>query len=211
MHKSNTSELALETLIQKALTGHNISETKADTTSGNIVSDCREQYLTGNRYYVGDPQDFKMKDALLNSIDLSTYGLERVKLNTSIELDSSESELDPQNPNSRGAHSGDEDKDPLDLIIKSFNERYFQGWDATPEEQRVKFVNIAKHIQAHPDFKAKILNNSDSQTKELAFAKIFDDVINKQRKNELDLYRLMTQDAGFKQAMQDTIKRILGA
>lgn len=150
-------------------------------------------------------------DALLNSIDLSTYGLERVKLNTSIELDSSESELDPQNPNSRGAHSGDEDKDPLDLIIKSFNERYFQGWDATPEEQRVKFVNIAKHIQAHPDFKSKILDNSDSQTKELAFAKIFDDVINKQRKNELDLYRLMTQDAGFKQAMQDTIKRILGA
>lgn len=150
-------------------------------------------------------------DELLNSIDLSTYGLERVKLNNSIGLDSSETEVDPQNSNPRGAHGGDEDKDPLDLIIQSFNERYFQGWNATPEEQRVKFINIAKHIQAHPDYKTKILDNSDSQTKELAFIKIFDDVINKQRKTELDLYRLMTQDAGFKQAMQDTIKRILGA
>lgn len=63
MHKSNTSELALETLIQKALTGHNISETKADTTSGKVF-DCREQYLTGNRYYVGDPQDFNMEYAV---------------------------------------------------------------------------------------------------------------------------------------------------
>lgn len=150
-------------------------------------------------------------DELLNSIDLSTYGLERVKLNNSIGLDSSETEVDPQNSNPRGAHGGDEDKDPLDMIIQSFNERYFQGWDATPEEQRVKFINIAKHIQAHPDYKTKILENADSQTKELAFIKIFDDVINKQRKTELDLYRLMTQDAGFKQAMQDTIKRILGA
>jgi type I restriction enzyme R subunit len=33
----------------------------------------------------------------------------------------------------------------------------------------------------------------------------------KQRKNELDLYRLMTKDEAFKQAMQDTIKRILAA
>jgi hypothetical protein len=31
---------------------------------------------------------------------LSTYGLERVKLNESIILDASETELDPQNPKS---------------------------------------------------------------------------------------------------------------
>ncbi len=42
-------------------------------------------------------------DELLNSVDLSTYGLERVMLNTSIGLDSNETELDPQNPNPRGA------------------------------------------------------------------------------------------------------------
>ncbi|WP_227990707.1 hypothetical protein [Flavisolibacter ginsenosidimutans] len=49
-------------------------------------------------------------DELLNSVDLSTYGLERVKLNASIGLDASETELDPQNPNPRGAHGTEEER-----------------------------------------------------------------------------------------------------
>ena len=56
-------------------------------------------------------------DEILNSVDLSTYGLERVKLNTTIELDATETELDPQNPNPRGAHGTDEQVDPLDRLI----------------------------------------------------------------------------------------------
>jgi len=87
-------------------------------------------------------------DELLNSVDLSTYGLQRVKLNNTIELDATETELDPQNPNPRGTHSNGVDEDPLDLIIKSFNERWFQGWEATPEEQRVKFINLAQSMKA---------------------------------------------------------------
>ncbi|MCK9562639.1 MAG: DEAD/DEAH box helicase family protein [Bacteroidales bacterium] len=51
-------------------------------------------------------------DELLESVDLSTYALERTKLNHAIGLDDSEAELDPQNPNPRGAHGGDEEKDP---------------------------------------------------------------------------------------------------
>ena len=148
-------------------------------------------------------------DGLLNSVDLSTYGLERVKLNTSIGLDASESEVDPQNPNPRGAHGGESEKDELDLIIKSFNERWFQGWEATPDEQRAKFVNLAQKMKEHSDFKEKYADNSDVQNREIAFSKIFDDVMGKQRKNELDLYRLVSQDEGFKTAMQDTIKRML--
>lgn len=150
-------------------------------------------------------------DELLNSVDLSTYGLERVKLNSSIGLDASETEVDPQNPNPRGAHGSDVDEDPLDLIIKSFNERWFQGWDATPEEQRVRFVNLAQSMRAHPDFKEKYAENMDSQNRDIAFKKIFEEVMSKQRKTELDLYRLMWQDEAFKQAMQDTIKRMLAA
>jgi type I restriction enzyme, R subunit len=150
-------------------------------------------------------------DELLNSVDLSTYGLERVKLNSNIGLDASETEVDPQNPNPRGAHGGGEEHDPLDLIIKSFNERWFQGWEATPEEQRVKFVNIAQSMKAHPDFKKKFQENTDMQNREIAFRKIFEEVMSKQRKNELDLYRLMTNDDAFKQALQDTIKRMLAA
>jgi type I restriction enzyme R subunit len=148
-------------------------------------------------------------DSLLNSVDLSTYGLERVKLNVSIGLDSTETEVDPQNPNPRGAHGDGAEKDELDLIIKSFNERWFQGWEATPDEQRAKFVNLAQKMKEHNDFKEKYANNADVQNREIAFSKIFDEVMGRQRKNELDLYRLISQDEGFKIAMQDTIKRML--
>ncbi|HQO32128.1 MAG TPA: hypothetical protein PK534_07980, partial [Chitinophagales bacterium] len=106
---------------------------------------------------------------------------------------------------------GTDDKDELDMIIRSFNERWFQGWEATPEEQRVKFINLAQRMKEHPDYKEKYQENADAQNREIAFAKIFDDVMGKQRKNELDLYRLLSQDESFKIAMQDTLKRILRA
>ena len=147
-------------------------------------------------------------DELLNSVDLSTYGLERVKLNYSIGLDDSETEVDPQNPNPRGAHGSEEEKDPLELIIKSFNERWFQGWEATPEDQRVKFISLTKSIQAHPDFQTKVAENTDEQNKDLAFRRILDDVMSKQRKQELDLYRLYAKDPSFYQAFFDTMKRM---
>ena len=57
--------------------------------------------------------DIDALDELLSSIDLSTYGLERVRLNETIGLDDSESIVDPQNPNPRGAHGKDEDLDPF--------------------------------------------------------------------------------------------------
>ncbi len=150
-------------------------------------------------------------DGLLNSVDLSTYGLERVKLNTSIVLDANETVVDPQNPNPRAAHGGDSDKDELDLIIKSFNERWFQGWEATPDEQRAKFINLAQKMKEHNDFKDKYAENQDFQTRDIAFLKIFDEVMSKQRKNELDLYRLIAQDESFKTSMIDTLKRMLRA
>jgi len=148
-------------------------------------------------------------DELLESVDLSSYGLQRVKLNHSIGLDDSESELDPQNPNVRGAHGGGEDHDPLDEIIKSFNERWFQGWSATPEEQRIKFVNIADNIKAHPDFEEKYKNNQDVHNRELAFQKIFEEVMLKNRRNELELYKLLAHDDAFKAAMQQSLKRVV--
>ena len=148
-------------------------------------------------------------DELLNSVDLSTYGLERVKLNTAIGLDESITELDPQNPNPRGAHSKGDESDPLDLIIQSFNEKWYQGWDATPEDQRIKFVNLSKNIMAHPDFEMKVKDNMDSQNQDLALRKILDDVMSQQRKNELDLYRLYAKDDAFYQAFFDTMKRMV--
>ena len=158
---------------------------------------------------VKDP-NVDLLDELLNSVDLSTYGLERVRLNHAIGMDASESELDPQNPNPRGSHGGDSERDPLDEIIRNFNERWFQGWSATPEEQRVKFVNIADSIKAHPDFEEKYQNNQDTHNRELAFQKIFEDVMLKNRRNELELYKLLAGDAAFKAAMQQSLKQMVG-
>lgn len=149
-------------------------------------------------------------DELLESVDLSSYGLERVKLNHAIGLDASETEVDPQNPNPRGAHGGDEEKDPLDAIIESFNERWFQGWSATPEEQRIRFLNLADNIRAHPDFESKYKNNQDKQNRELAFQKIFEDVMLNNRRNELELYKLLANDPAFKAAMQKSLQQIVG-
>lgn len=159
---------------------------------------------------IADP-DKDQLDGLLNSVDLTSYGLERVKLNVHIGLDSAETEVDPQNANPRGAHGGDGEIHELDLIINSFNERWFQGWEATPEEQREKFVNLAQKMKNHPDYQEKYAGNTDIQNREIAFNKIFEDVMSKERKNELDLYRLLAKDDSFRLAMQDTLKRVLRA
>ena len=153
-------------------------------------------------------KDADLLDELLETVDLSTYGLERTKIGAKIGLDDSESELAPQNPNPRGVHSEGE-KDPLDEIVKNFNERWFKGWNATPQEQRVKLITIAQKMKEHPDYQEKYINNPDIQNRELAYAKIFADVMNQRRRDELELYKMIAQDEAFKVAMQDTVKRVL--
>lgn len=149
-------------------------------------------------------------DELLDSVDLSSYGLQRVKLNHSIELDATETELDPQNPNPRGGHGEGPQLDPLDEIIRSFNERWFQGWSATPEEQKVKFINIAESVRNHPDFEAKYENNPDPHNRELAFEKMLKEVMLSRRKDELELYKLFAGDSAFKSAWTQSMQRTVG-
>ncbi|MEZ4599654.1 MAG: DEAD/DEAH box helicase family protein [Syntrophotaleaceae bacterium] len=148
-------------------------------------------------------------DELLESVDLSTYGLERVKLKESIGLDESASEIDPQNPNARGVHGGDEPKDPLDEIIKAFNERWFAGWEATPEEQRVKFINIARHVFKNPNYQTQVVDNQDEQNSRLALEKLISQAVSQERKRELDLYKRYAQDPEFKRAFDASIMRLL--
>lgn len=157
---------------------------------------------------IQDP-DIDKIDELLDSVDLSSYGLQRVKLGHSVVLDESEAELDPQNPNPRGGHNPDEPKDPLDDIIRNFNERWFQGWSATPEEQKVKFINIAESIKEHPDFEEKYKNNPDPHSRELVFEKMVKDVMLKRRKDELELYKLFASDLAFKASWQESLRQLL--
>lgn len=157
---------------------------------------------------IEDP-DKDALDELLESVDLSSYGLQRSKLNHAIELDASESELDPQNPNPRGYRDGETQEDPLEEIIRGFNERWFHGWSTTPEEQRVKFLNIVNSVRAHPDFTEKYSDNTDPFSRNLAFEKIMKDVMLKRRKEELELYKLHAQDPSFKAALYQSIKDML--
>ena len=157
-----------------------------------------------------EDKDIDLLDKLLESVDLSTYGLERVKLNSSISLNDDESVVDPQNPNVRGAH-GQEEKDELENIINGFNEKWFQGWEATQEEQRVKFISLIDAVQKHQDFQIKYAQNTDDQNRDLAFKKIVDDEMSRRRKVDMDLYKMYAQDSSFNQAFMNALKQGLNA
>ncbi|UIJ38949.1 DEAD/DEAH box helicase family protein [Desulfobaculum bizertense] len=156
---------------------------------------------------VKNTEDDKI-DELLNSIDLSTYGLQRSKLSVKIELNSEESELLPQNPTPRGLHDGGE-QDPLDEIIKIFNEHNFDGWNATPEEQKIKIINIAKHVVDNPKYAEQIANNPDRQNSNIALRKLIKLAVNSERKRELDLYKNYANDKDFEQTINSMIAGIL--
>src|SRR5690606_20026077 len=123
-------------------------------------------------------------------------------------LDASDSELDPQNPNPRGYRDGEPEKDPLDELIRTFNERWFQGWRAAPEEQRGKFSNVGQSVRERPDYVEKVEANPDPFNKDLAFNRILQEVMLKRRKQELELYKLFAEP-GFKAAWSQSIKDAL--
>jgi type I restriction enzyme R subunit len=148
-------------------------------------------------------------DALLESVDLSTYALERVHLNEQIVLDAAPTELEPENPNPRGHYGGDEDESPLDEIIRHFNERWFSAWDATPEEQRVKLIKIMEHVQESPAYKAQVVDNPDEQNRDIALRSLIGAAVGKERKKDLDLYKNYAGDSDFRRSFEEAIIRIL--
>ncbi|WP_347219362.1 type I restriction endonuclease [Chryseobacterium sp.] len=152
-------------------------------------------------------QESDLLDELLDSVDLSTYGIERVRLNEVLSLDKEESTLDPANSNPRGAHDGD-DRAELDVIVKNFNERWFSNWDATPEDKRQLFYTFTDKVINHPDYEAKYLNNNDEYTKQLAYKKIFDEVALSMRKFQIEFAKQLT-DEHFKQDMLTSTQRFL--
>ena len=148
-------------------------------------------------------------DELLESVDLSTYGLERKMLNESLDLEEEEAVLDPQNSGPRGAHGGEEELDILDEIAHSFNGRWFSGLNETPEEHKIKLIDFKTKVINHPDIQEKFLNNKDVYNRKIAFEKIIEDVWVQKRKQDLEWYKLYAKDDSFKQAFFDTMKRMV--
>ncbi len=157
---------------------------------------------------VRNPQQDQL-DELLNSIDLSTYGIERVTLNQAIALDESTTEVDPQNPNPRGYYEEEKEYDTLDEIINAFNQAHFGQWDATPEEQKIKLVNLARNVAQNPDYQTQVVNNPDPQNSRLAISKLIKQAINQERRKELTLYKNYASDADFQRAIENSIISIL--
>ena len=77
-----------------------------------------------------------------------------------------------------------------------------------------EFSQIPQHcrqsIRAHPDFEEKYQQNPDTHNRMLAFGKIFEDVMLKTRRTEMELYKLLANDSAFKAAMQQSLQRVVG-
>ena len=157
---------------------------------------------------VKNPQQDALDD-LLNSVDLATYGVERVTLNAAIALDDDTSEVAPQNSNPRGYHAAATELSPLDEIIAAFNNAFAQAWDASPDEQKIKLVNIARSVANNPSYQTEVLNNPDPQNSRLAIAQLIKQAINEERRRELSLYKNYSQDRDFQTALEASIIRIL--
>ena len=159
---------------------------------------------------VANPEKDGMKD-LLDSVDLNTYGLRRTALNETITLDAGESTIDPLKPTMVHAGGGEEEpKDPLDEILKEFNERWFKGWDATPDDQKMKMISVAQAVAADEDYKTLVVGNPDQQAVDALMIEIIDRIIRKKRKGDMSLYKEYQQNEGFKVDFRSVITRMLG-
>ena len=159
---------------------------------------------------VANPEKDGMKD-LLDSVDLNTYGLRRTALNETITLDAGESTIDPLKPTMVHAGGGEEEpKDPLDEILKEFNDRWFKGWDATPDDQKMKMISVAQAVAADEDYKTLVVGNPDQQAVDALMIEIIDRIIRKKRKGDMSLYKEYQQNEGFKVDFRSVITRMLG-
>ena len=166
------------------------------------------RYLIPSLHIEGPDID-SMKD-LLDSVDLNTYGLRRTALNESITLDAGEASMDPLKPKMVSAGGEDVTKDPLDEILKEFNNRWFKGWDATPDDQKMKLVSVAQAVAADDDYQKLVVGNPDQQAVNTVMIEIIDRIIRQKRKGDNSLYKEYQQNESFKADFRNIVMTMLG-
>ena len=158
--------------------------------------------------HVTNNGDDGLKD-LLDSVDLNTYGLRRTALNETITLDAGETTIDPLKPTMVNAGAVEEEKDPLDEILKEFNQRWFNGWDATPDDQKMKMISVAQAVADDEDYRTLVVGNPDQQAVDALMVQIIDRIIRQKRKGDMSLYKEYQQNEGFKADFRSVITRML--
>ena len=158
--------------------------------------------------HIAGPDIDSMKD-LLDSVDLNTYGLRRTALNETITLDAGEATIDPLKPTMVNAGGVEETKDPLDQILQEFNNRWFNGWDATPDDQKTKLISVAQAVADDEDYQTLVVGNPDQQAVDTLMVEIIDRIIRKKRKGDMSLYKEYQQNEGFKVDFRSVITRML--
>jgi len=103
----------------------------------------------------------------------------------------------------------EEENDPLDEILKEFNQRWFNGWDATPDDQKMKLVSVAQAVAADEDYQTLVVGNPDQQAVDALMVQIIDRIIRKKRKGDMSLYKEYQQNEGFKVDFRSVITRML--
>lgn len=151
----------------------------------------------------------EIKD-LLDYVDLNTYGLRRTALNETIGLDAGETAVAPNKPVMVNAGNNEEEpKSPLDIILEEFNERWFKGWDASPDDQKAKLLSISKAVAENKDYQQLVVGNPDQEAVDKLMGKIIDGIIRKKRSGDMSLYREYQQNEGFKANFRNLIVRMV--
>ena len=147
---------------------------------------------------------------LLDSVDLNTYGLRRTALNETIVLDADEAMIDPNRPVM--VHAGGDDaepRDPLDVILAEFNDHWFRGWEATPDDQKAKLISITRAVAQDEDYRDLVVGNPDKEAVDQALQLIIDRIIRQQRRGDMSLYREYQQNDSFKSNLRNVVGRML--
>ena len=127
---------------------------------------------------------------LLDNVDSNSYGLRCETFNTHIRLDAEENELNNPQTSMVEAKEQEEELDTLDNIIKKFNEANFDGWETTPETQKVIVIQLRDEIINSDTYKSLIVNNQDIGEANKEFNKLVPNLLRVLKKNDDDFNAL---------------------
>lgn len=144
------------------------------------------------------PSDHETVDEILDKAELTNIGIEITKESVRIGLDDSDAEVDPQNARVRGVSNQADEKEELEEIIRTFNMRFFDGWEATEEEKRVKIYSILMEMKDNPQVRQFVVGAPDYQNGYIALKRILGEHVNKNRARDLSFYVKFAQDETFR-------------